>query len=328
MSVFRLIAITLPMAVLIACGGGGGGGTPTTAAPSPTITPENLPDAPIEDTQRARTLVGGSEVTPSMDSAEIEQALGSIASASGSELIFSDIIETSSATPTSRTVTCTANNRSCSGDLSDGTTIEFSLESFGDVPEVNTQELMGFNKEYSLVMTDRDVTLGQVRAAGRLDGVRFEYQGYGGWLTNSVFGVQSEIVDGSGSNDISYLTAYSFGSPSGSNPTVAPGVASWDGVMVGANTRTGDVVQGDVEIQIASDNPNNLAILNFNNITNLDTGDNIGTISFSNTPIMDGRFESASGDIEGTFYGTGHEEVGGVFNRNNILGSFGATRQP
>ena len=30
--------------------------------------------------------------------------------------------------------------------------------------------------------------------------------------------------------------------------------------------------------------------------------------------------------FEGTFYGTNHNEVGGIFDRNDILGAFGASR--
>ena len=40
-----------------------------------------------------------------------------------------------------------------------------------------------------------------------------------------------------------------------------------------------------------------------------------------------GKFESANGDIKGGFYGTNHGEVGGVFNRDGIIGAFGASRR-
>ena len=35
----------------------------------------------------------------------------------------------------------------------------------------------------------------------------------------------------------------------------------------------------------------------------------------------------AASDIKATFYGPNHEEVGGVFERDNIVGAFGAKRQ-
>ena len=45
-------------------------------------------------------------------------------------------------------------------------------------------------------------------------------------------------------------------------------------------------------------------------------------------PVIDGGFATgADGDsIEARFYGPNHEEVGGIFERDEILGSFGATR--
>ena len=179
-------------------------------------------------------------------------------------------------------------------------------------------------------MTDRNVTLGQVRAAGRLDGVRFEFQSYGGWLTNSAFAVQSEIADGSGSSDISYLTAYSFGAASGTNPTLEPGQAFWNGVVVGKSVETGHLFQGDASVVITALSrgvQNSIANITFNALTNFNTGESLNPLTWSNLALDRGSFTSNSGDIQGTFYGTDHEEVGGIFNRDNILGSFGATRQ-
>ena len=329
MSVFRLIATTLPMTLLVACGGGGGGGSTAmtgapTATPPSTVTHEILPDALIADAGAARMHVGGLEAVPDMDSEQIKQTLRSMASASGSELIFSDIIETLSATPTSSTVTCSANNRSCSGALSDGTTIGFSLDNLGGAPEVNSDELMGFNDAYSLVMTDGGVTLAQARAAGRLNGIRFEFQSYGGWLANTVFAVRSETADSSGSSDISYLTAYSFGDASGSNPTAS---ATWHGIMVGSDKQTGATIHADALVTWESSNPTVVDSIGFENIRNIDTGRGIAgvsTIDWFSIPITDGIFEN--NEVKGSFYGDSHEEVGGVFDRGNLFGAFGADK--
>ena len=40
-----------------------------------------------------------------------------------------------------------------------------------------------------------------------------------------------------------------------------------------------------------------------------------------------GMFESENGEIEGVFYGAGHTEVGGIFDKNDIVGAFGAARE-
>ena len=54
----------------------------------------------------------------------------------------------------------------------------------------------------------------------------------------------------------------------------------------------------------------------------------ISTFGWANLPLMNGGFStsSQSGSIEGTFYGSTHDEVGGIFDRNDIVGAFGAAR--
>ena len=317
MNIFRITAITLPMTLLLACGGGsgsaGGGGG---------ITPEPLPSLPITNTQRAINLVGGSEVTPTMTSMEIGRAVQMIADAADT-LIFSDIFEISGTRLDRRTVTC--NGFVCNGTITDGTNtydVTISLNDFGDTPEINGEELVGYNGRSSLVMTDRGVTLGQGRAAGRLGGVSFQYRNYGGWLNNSVFAVEVETAT-NGIDTINWLASYSFGDASGTRPTAT---ASWNGVMVGANA-DGHVIHGDMAASFDINNPNEIRVLEFSRIKNFDTGGDISRIRWPTIPLTDsGTFKSANGDIEGTFYGTNHEEMGGIFNRNNIIGAFGGTK--
>ena len=53
-------------------------------------------------------------------------------------------------------------------------------------------------------------------------------------------------------------------------------------------------------------------------------------ITFDNISVQNGTFAAgpdSSNMVEGQFYGPNHEEVGGVFERNQILGAFGA-KQP
>ena len=52
------------------------------------------------------------------------------------------------------------------------------------------------------------------------------------------------------------------------------------------------------------------------------TGERRAPMSCRNMPIRGGTF-SGSG-IEGRFYGPNHEEVAGVFERNRLVGAFGA----
>ena len=52
-------------------------------------------------------------------------------------------------------------------------------------------------------------------------------------------------------------------------------------------------------------------------------------MNWEDIPLTSGSFQSGSGSdqISGQFYGPNHEEVGGVFERNQILGAFGAKRE-
>lgn len=68
----------------------------------------------------------------------------------------------------------------------------------------------------------------------------------------------------------------------------------------------------------------------FTDIRNLNDGsDTIANLSWIDVPLTAGTFERrlSNNYIEGAFYGTGHEEVGGVFTRNDMVGAFGATRK-
>ena len=337
MNMLRLIAIALPVMLLMACGGGGGGtAAPTTMMPGtddpmnpgtgdpmtpPDNTPATLPTAPINATT-ARSHFTGSTAPSAMDSDAIEGVFRSRASATGVEVLFSDIVEIGGS---ARTTSCIGTT--CTGTLTDNTALEYSFSEFGNTPEINSQDLLGFNDAYELVMIDEGVTLAQGRAAGRLEDTSYEFLNYGGWLTNSAFGVQFEMADGSGNNDLSYLTAYSFGVREKSNPSVTSGRTIWDGVAVGASEQTGDFVQGRVQVEIAIDAPNTISAIRFTEIHNLITNTPINSFIWSAIGITGGTFESDDSNLQGAFYGTGHTEVGGTFNRNNIIGAFGATRQ-
>ena len=70
-----------------------------------------------------------------------------------------------------------------------------------------------------------------------------------------------------------------------------------------------------------------MTILSLFNISRLDTGADVDNLDWTGGPIAtDGTFKSASGDVKGTFYGTNHEEIGGVFDRDSIIGAFGGPR--
>ncbi|MCY4038882.1 MAG: hypothetical protein OXF09_05440, partial [Hyphomicrobiales bacterium] len=149
-----------------------------------------------------------------------------------------------------------------------------------------------------------------------------EYQSYGGWLTNSAFSVDMLTID-YGSREDSILVGLSYGDNTGSRPTVT---ASYNGAMIGINKNDGGVVQGGVTIDVSV--TSNSANISFDGIVNINNGNTVGQMLWSVPINTDGTFSSTTGgDIDGAFFGANHVEVGGTFNRDRIIGSFGARKQ-
>lgn len=305
-------AIVFSLTLLVACGGGGSSGT--ALQPLPTAI----------NAGSARMVVDGS-LPPDMTTTEIERALQSM-SVTADTLLISDIVSLSGVRANGG-VSCTG--RACTGSVNSDT-IRFSLDDFdgnlgvnNEVLDADNRSLAGYNEEYRLVMTDEGVTLGQKRSAGWMGNESFQFQSYGGWIENNVFAVQYETATG-GAETLTWLTSYSFGKESGLNPTGNVAAITWEGVMVGMNTETGHFVHGDAGIVYVI-GVNTLNAL-FSDIKNLSDGSDVGRVVFQSVMPTNGNFESANGEIKGSFYGTNHEEVGGVFNKDNIIGAFGAMR--
>ena len=56
----------------------------------------------------------------------------------------------------------------------------------------------------------------------------------------------------------------------------------------------------------------------------MESGETYDDMIWEAITLRDGVFETSK--LAGRFFGPSHEEVGGVFDRNSIIGSFGATR--
>ncbi len=134
---------------------------------------------------------------------------------------------------------------------------------------------------------------------------------YGQWMDESVFA----IVEGT--------TAVSFGAASGTTPS-APGGAVWHGAFVAVDTREriegaavidiDDLARPDVDIAFTP-------LIDAQGIA----GDGL---RWDDIPVVDGAFgwQDDASMIEGRFYGSDHQEVGGIFERNQLTGAFGASR--
>lgn len=153
----------------------------------------------------------------------------------------------------------------------------------------------------------------------------------GGWLDHNFFAVQLEEVthDSSDGADVAGLEAgyaYSIGNATDTNPALS-GNATWRGGMVGGSVGSGrSLVRGDATLtldmaQMAMD-------VAFTDIRSVDTGQSWADMTWDGLAVTNGTFGTGSqGDsIQGRFYGPNHEEVGGIFERDHIIGAFGAGR--
>ena len=153
----------------------------------------------------------------------------------------------------------------------------------------------------------------------------------GGWLDHNFFAVQLEGVthDTSDGGDVAGLEAgyaYSIGNATGTNPALS-GDATWRGGMVGGSVGSDrSLVRGDATLtldmaQMAMD-------VAFTNIRDASTEQSRADMMWGGLAVTNGTFGTGSqGDsIQGQFYGPNHEEVGGIFERDQIIGAFGAGR--
>ena len=135
---------------------------------------------------------------------------------------------------------------------------------------------------------------------------------YGRWLDDSVFATVDDAV------------AVSFGASPGTNPAEIGG-GVWIGTLVGIDTRTGQRIEGNAAIGIDEFTRPDVDVA----LTGIaDTGGRArADLLWNGIPLANGAFRSdAASSIEGRFYGNDHREVGGIFERDRLLGAFGASR--
>ena len=332
-NLLRLTLIAFSLTLLVACGGGGGSSATATRTPPPVDNPDPMtPDLdPLTlpgyalDAATARTHVDGSTeptAANTMNETAIVGEIQRIATAADT-FEFSDFNGTASVT-----ITCDNTDKSCTGTVPDVGVLTFSLADIEDLSLVDgDMGLMDFDSDTEAVMVDNGVTMIQSQSVARdSGGTQLSFQTYGGWLTDSVFGVTLLDVT---ENDTttSRIASFSFGKATGSRPA-GRDLVRWTGSMVGMNTDE-DIFQGDAsaEIDLADTNGRSITGIQFTNVVNIDTGNSVGTMSWTQIPIeTDGTFGTNNGDIKGAFYGADHAEIGGTFNRNSIIGAFGAKK--
>ena len=173
--------------------------------------------------------------------------------------------------------------------------------------------------------TRHGITL--IRVAGQHMGA--DLTSLGAWMDHGGFSFQTI---GAVSDGIRTDTLYSWVAGDLTGSPLA-GSATWLGLMVGTpvtGDERGDRLVGDAALNYDID-VGGLDIA-FSSIKNIDrrTAHSTATVIFADVPISaDGTFETGSpGDrVQGGFYGPGHTEAAGIFERANMIGAFGAKRQ-
>ena len=181
------------------------------------------------------------------------------------------------------------------------------------------------------IMTKNGIRLARVRSTGGLRGdLDYANIEYGGWMNHSIFRV--EVRTGTYFGGSSVIAVEGWGMVWGDAPNTSPNIGpyAWNGVMVGRNSdldssNVSNVVQGDAAISAELSPAGGMSVdVTFSNIKDLNTGNSMANIAWSDLSVVDGSFESNT--IAGSFYGPQHEEVAGVFDSNSVLGAFGARR--
>ena len=136
---------------------------------------------------------------------------------------------------------------------------------------------------------------------------------YGHWLDHSVFAMVDDSV------------AVSFGDFPRTNPTEIGG-GVWRGAMVGMDTGTRERMEGNAELHIEDFARPDVDIV----LTGIAGagGHARPDIRWEDIPLAQGGFQvrDAAGSVEGRFYGSDHQEAGGIFESNRLVGAFGASR--
>ena len=329
---YRLSALTGTLTLLLTACSGGGSDRPSMTdmgAMNPmgpgdgTTTESPFPVNPA----RARTLTGAGE--PDFADADVAATLEERLEAADSLLVSE--LRAKLADATVIPVPSVCSGPTCAAPTAGallGTELTLSVSDLGYADADRSG-----NARYEAVASHRGVSVAQGRGVTTFAGMSVDRYGFGGWLDHSFFVVETgDVTDGPTLLEGAGLTyGYSLGTAAGSNPTPtggATGGATWSGVMVGMDAMGGGApVQGDAEITI-EDLSNPMVDVEFSRVRNLVAGTSYDDMSWTGMRPTQGRFEGGAGTrtIQGQFYGADHQEVGGTFTHDSILGAFGAGR--
>lgn len=310
---FPVLALTVVM--LSACGGGGS--SSTTGGGSASL---SHIDWPVSVT-RAITAAQGSASTHT--AAQAMQELQGILE-NADFVTFSDVLVFRGPTGTPERVPVTCTGFTCRGNLGD---VSYQAQ-IGRGPNLGHDRAQA-----QPIMVHNGVNIAQIRASDDAEGDNSasETVYYGGWMEHSLFAAGVIAYPKFNGYEYAIGSGISLGDASGSNPApIADRTATWVGAVVGGDYSVAyreHVIHGTAEVEV--DFTSVTLDVTLSDLTDLDTPTrSIADIEWSNVPIRSGSFSQGSGAnlLKGQFYGPNHEEVGGVFDHNEITGAFGGRR--
>ncbi|MYG26968.1 MAG: transferrin-binding protein-like solute binding protein [Boseongicola sp. SB0677_bin_26] len=180
----------------------------------------------------------------------------------------------------------------------------------------------------SAAETHRNVSLAREVGIGATDSLIGAGDAYAGWLDHNFFLVGHVSLTDADLWTFRFPMGISVGRATGSNPV--RGSATWSGVMVGVDTNASrfSSVRGDADLVIGGFANPKLTVM-FTNIRDVDIGRPREAMMWHDVPMTSGGFATGSdgNSIQGKFYGPDHGEAGGIFERDRVIGAFGAKRR-
>lgn len=324
---FKSLALHVFLAAaLTACGGSGSMTASNGGDSSPSPMPDDLSNiAWAIDAASALEAVAGSEASTATP-AQASQALAAVESNLDASSV-SDVLAYQGTGSLIR-ITNTCSGLSCTFTLPDETSETIDLGETS--PDTGTTE-------FQVIMAHNGVPMVQQRhreEAGTAD--QSELLSYGGWLTHSAFEIGVSASPSFASPEASLAISASYGDDTGTNPSESAGMtATWTGVMAGVDMSAANrenFIHGEATAIV--DFVNSDMDLTFSNLVDLNDANRNSALNgmdwtWEDLSLTNGAFRSGSStnQIQGQFYGPNHEEVGGTFERNQVLGAFGAARQ-
>ena len=275
-----------------------------------------------ESLEAARRLGGLS--APSFTGDEIKSGVNDIASTANT-LVMSDgvhFLEIADLPPSFRFETQCAGDRCVqekpiSGETSE-TTVDELVVSDGALDTLRPRP----------VGERHGVRIARIRASDRTEtGDALTLEGYAGWMEHGAFLVTGGEIQGGDFGGARLMLSSSFGD----SPNTVPDVeASWNGVVAGIDTGAtetqGNAVLGQARIDLEMVHGAPVVDVAFTELFDLETRESRSSLYWDDGAVTSDGF-SDGGSIDGRFYGADHQEAGGVFERGDLLGAFGAAKE-